>query len=489
MEVKNKAIHQYIVVSTLLFMAWFGVYFSTIEHMLTVWSNSETYKHCFFIVPISLYILYEKKHLLSRLHYEPVWLILLPLLGVQTLYVLGDQLSIGLVTHFCAVSSFILIVWTVIGHSAFRVVLFPLFYLYFCVPFGEEFVPQLQIITADISTALLNVVNIPVYREGLYLYLPNGTFHVAEACAGIRFLIGTFSLGVLLAYLNYQTLWKRALFIFICALVPVIANGIRAFGIIVIGYLSDMKHAVGADHLVYGWFFFLFVLALLLFLGHIGAEPSPARKNSAASLRVNVKWLPLVSVFLLLLSSSLVLFSLSKEAKHVSQPLELHLTQLFSTLNTQELSWGVGDDANVQPSWTGSIEGIPVSITYRTDHGSDELVSSLHRAFDEDHFSLVEGPEHRSFSNYAYRKLKIQNVSGNTRTLLVFYKLETLLDASPLRIKWKQLLAKLAGKRADGFYVVAEVPTGSTEQSVVQTLSRLTLPPNNTETGRKQYND
>lgn len=486
---KNKATHQYIVVSTLLFLAWFGVYFSTLEHMLTVWSNSETYKHCFFIVPISLYILYEKKHLLSRLHYEPVWLMLLPLLGVQTLYVLGDQLSIGLITHFCAVSSFILIVWTVIGHSAFRVVLFPLFYLYFCVPFGEEFVPQLQIITADISTALLNVVNIPVYREGLYLYLPNGTFHVAEACAGIRFLIGTFSLGVLLAYLNYQTLWKRALFIFICALVPVIANGIRAFGIMVIGYLSDMKHAVGADHLVYGWFFFLFVLALLFFLGNIGAEPSPSRKNSAGSLRVNMKWLPLVSVFVLLLSSSLVLFSLSKEVKHVSQPLEQHLTQLFSTLNTQELAWGVGDDANVQPSWTGRIEGIPVSITYRTDSGDDELVSSLHRAFNEDNFSLVEGPEHRSFSDYAYRKLTIQNVSGNTRTLVVFYKLETLLDASPLRIKWNQLLAKLAGKRADGFYVVAEVSTGSTEQSVVKTLSRLTLPPNNTETGKAKYND
>lgn len=489
MEVKNKAIHQYIVVSTLLFMAWFGVYFSTIEHMLTVWSNSETYKHCFFIVPISLYILYEKKHLLSRLHYEPVWLMLLPLLGVQTLYVLGDQLSISLVTHFCAVSSFILIVWTVIGHSAFRVVLFPLFYLYFCVPFGEEFVPQLQIITADISTALLNAVNIPVYREGLYLYLPNGTFHVAEACAGIRFLIGTFSLGVLLAYLNYQTLWKRAVFIFICVLVPVIANGIRAFGIMVIGYLSNMKHAVGADHLVYGWFFFLFVLALLFFIGNIGAEPSPTRKNSAASLSVHVKWFPLVSVFVLLLSSSLVLSGLSKDINYVSQPLERHLAQLFSSVDSRDILWSVGDEANVQPTWTGHIEEIPVSITYRTDQNDDELVSSLHRAFNEDHFSLIEGPEHRSFSNYAYRKLKIQNVSGNTRTLLVFYKLETLLDASPLRIKWNQLLAKLAGKRADGFYIVAEVPTGSTEQRVLQTLSRLTLPPNNTETGKANYNE
>jgi exosortase A len=488
--VNNKATHQYIVVSIVLLLAWFGVYFNTLEHMLTVWSNSETYKHCFFIVPISLYLIYEKKQLISRLHYEPVWLMLLPLLGVQAIYVLGDQLSIGLVTHFCAVSSFILIVWTVIGHSAFRVVLFPLLYLYFCVPFGEEFVPQLQIITADISTALLNAVNIPVYREGLYLYLPNGTFHVAEACAGIRFLIGTFSLGVLLAYLNYQTFWKRAVFIFICALVPVIANGIRAFGIMVIGYLSDMKHAVGADHLVYGWFFFLFVLALLFFIGNIGSEPSPTYKNSEASLSIQVKWFPLISVFVLLLSSSFVLSSLSKETNYVSQPLERHLAQLFSSVNSHDILWSVGGEATVQPTWTGHVEEIPVSITYRTDQDDDELVSSLHRAFNEDYFSLVDGPEHRTFNNYAYRKLTIQNVSGNTRTLLVFYKLETSLDASPLRIKWNQLLAKLSGKRADGFYVVAEVPTGSNEQNVIQTLSRLALPQNHAETGRDQkYND
>lgn len=486
----NKATLQYIVVSIVLFLAWFGVYFNTLEHMLTVWSNSETYKHCFFIVPISLYLLYEKKHHLSRLHYEPVWLILVPLLGVQALYVLGEQLSIGLITHFCAVSSFILIVWTAVGHSAFRVILFPLFYLYFCVPFGEEFVPQLQIITADISTALLNAVNIPVYREGLYLYLPNGTFHVAEACAGIRFLIGTFSLGVLLAYLNYQTLWKRAVFIFICALVPIIANGIRAFGIMVIGYLSDMKHAVGADHLVYGWFFFLFVLALLFFIGNIGAEPSPTRKGIAASLSIRIRWFPIVSVFVLLLSSSLVLSVLSKDINYVSQPLDRHLAQLFSSVESGDLLWGVDDEANVQPTWTGHIEGIPVSITYRTNQGDDELVSSLHRAFNEDHFSLVEGPEYRALSNYAYRKLTIQNVSGNARTLLEFYKLETSLDTSPLRIKWAQLLARLSGQRSDGFYIVAEVPTASTEQSVIKTLSRLTLPPSIAETGKgKKYND
>ena len=57
-----------------------------------------------------------------------------------------------------------------------------------------------------------------------------------------------------------------------------------------------------------------------------------------------------------------------------------------------------------------------------------------HYAFNEDYFSLVDTPKHIEIGRDAYQRLIIQNVSGNTKTLLVFYKLENGFDVSPLKV-------------------------------------------------------
>jgi EpsI family protein len=51
------------------------------------------------------------------------------------------------------------------------------------------------------------------------------------------------------------------------AVIPIVANGIRAFGTIYIAHLTDIDFAAGVDHVVYGWFFFAFIIALLMAVG------------------------------------------------------------------------------------------------------------------------------------------------------------------------------------------------------------------------------
>ena len=269
-----------------LVLVWLFVYYNSLEHMVLVWSNSETYKHCFLVPLISTYLIYEKRHQLTFAVIKPsVWLFA-PLLCVQVFFVVAEQLAINLFMHAAAIATLILMIWAVLGTQAAKIIAFPLGYLLFAIPFGEELVPWLQEVTANLSVGMLDVLNIPVYREGLYIYLPNGAFHVAEACAGVRFLIGTFTIGVLFAHLNYTKYWKQFTFIAVCAVLPIIANGFRAFGIMVIGYYSDMKYATGADHLVYGWFFFAFILILLFYLGSIGADKKTASSPSPNGVRV-----------------------------------------------------------------------------------------------------------------------------------------------------------------------------------------------------------
>lgn len=471
----------YLAFGVAVFIIWFGAYFQALAHMATVWSESETYKHCFFIIPISLFLIYEKRNTLKSACYQPSWIAVFPLFLTQTLYVLADQLGIQLIAHFCAITSLILLLWGYLGHQAFRIILFPALYLYFCVPFGEEFVPHLQVITADISCSLLRLVGIPVYREGLYLYLPNGTFHVAEACAGIRFLIGTFALGVLLAYLNYQSWWKRAAFAAVCAILPIIANGIRAFGIMVIGYSTDMKHAVGADHLVYGWFFFLFVLIMLFFLGNIGSEIAPKITVNDGSNSVNKRTTVSVSFFIILLTPLLVNTWLNQKQKLHVEKVKYTVSQQFQRLNDIPQKWMDSEDSAIKPTWSGLLDGVPIRLTYRKDSEGEELVSSLHRPFNNDDFSLLSVAGEISIGKNSYRKIVIQNVQGERKTLLIWYQLEGVAIAGPFATKWQQFLSRIQGRRTDGYFVVAAVEADKTAREVVSLIGNISLPRITTE--------
>jgi EpsI family protein len=114
------------------------------------------------------------------------------------------------------------------------------------------------------------------------------TWIVAEACAGVKFLIASVALGALLSEMFLRTWRRRILFMALSIAVPILANGLRAYIIVVIGYLSNNRYAVGADHLLYGWLVFALVLAGMIGVAVAMRESpdqdssSPARMGRAA---------------------------------------------------------------------------------------------------------------------------------------------------------------------------------------------------------------
>jgi EpsI family protein len=113
---------------------------------------------------------------------------------------------------------------------------------------------------------------VPVYREGLYFTLPSGSWSVVEACSGVRYIIASVTLGLLYAYLTYRSMQRRLLFVLASIIAPILANTLRAYIIVMLGHLSDMKVATGVDHLIYGWFFFGVVMFGLFWLGSFFRE-------------------------------------------------------------------------------------------------------------------------------------------------------------------------------------------------------------------------
>jgi EpsI family protein len=80
-------------------------------------------------------------------------------------------------------------------------------------------------------------------------------------------LIASFTVGTLFAYLNYRSTQRRVVFVMLSLIVPVLANWVRAYLIVLLGHFSGNTLAVGVDHLIYGWLFFGLVIIAMFAIG------------------------------------------------------------------------------------------------------------------------------------------------------------------------------------------------------------------------------
>ena len=220
-----------------------------------------------------VYLVWQQRVELQKITPQPAPLALLLLAGMVVFWWLAQLLAVNVIQHFAVVMMIPATLWVLLGSAVMKRLLFPMAYLLFAVPFGEFLVPSLQDITATMTVKALQFTGIPVLWEERFFYIPSGTFEVAEACSGVRYLIASLALGTLYAYVSYHSLWRRAIFIALSAVVPVLANGVRAYGIVMIAHLSDYKLAVGIDHFIYGWVFFGAVMMLLFWVGNYFRDP------------------------------------------------------------------------------------------------------------------------------------------------------------------------------------------------------------------------
>lgn len=233
-----------------------------------VWWVSPTYSHCFLIVPIVVWLIWEKRAALAMTAPSllPQALLVMPVLGL--VWWMGQLAAINEVQQYAIVGMMQTLIVALLGINIARLIWFPVFYLLFLVPTGEYLIAPMQRFATHFVDISLNLLNIPHYTEGTTFELTNGRFEIAEACAGLRFLIATVTLGVLFSYMMFRKFHKAVLFLIASVAVPLIGNGLRCVGIIVLAHFTNNQYGAGADHIVYGWGF---NVAILLVLGLLGS--------------------------------------------------------------------------------------------------------------------------------------------------------------------------------------------------------------------------
>ena len=246
----------------------FAVFGPVLYHMFLHWGAVDEYSHGFLIGPLAIYFAWERRGALRRAPIRPSWWGLLPLaLGVLALTTgrLGVELTAMRVAFVLTISGLQLLL---LGREVFRILAFPLLFLFLMVPLPQSLVNiiafPLQLIAADFAVESLHLFGVPALREGNIIHLANTQLFVAEACAGLRSLMALGTLAIVFAYFFRKNPLER---IFIVASAIPIAILVNAFRVALTGHLAHRFGggvAEGVIHQTEGFFTFGLAFGLLL---------------------------------------------------------------------------------------------------------------------------------------------------------------------------------------------------------------------------------
>lgn len=255
-----------------------------------LWTRSGDFGHCLLAIPMAAYLAHARREIVA--HAAPAPEFALPMAGAAlggAAWLVGRAATIAGIEHVAVALVLQSLLFAVLGRHVHAALRAPCLSLLLLVPAGDQLVPALQIFTTGFVATGLDILGIPNHAEGHVVAVPGGEFHVAEACAGLRFLAAALAFAIFYADRAFVHRWRRAVFLACSLALPVCANGMRALAIVVIAHWTDHRVAAGADHLVYGWVFFLVVMLALCAIGRRLADPlAPWRPPAALLARPRV---------------------------------------------------------------------------------------------------------------------------------------------------------------------------------------------------------
>ncbi len=254
-----------------------GIFHETLKVMTGCW-NSDDYTHCYFIPIIIAYVIFKKKDILATISITHQWLGIIPFAFGLFLYCLGE---FGGEFYTLFLSLLFMIVGICMLHIGLKrtkslvfifILMIPMF------PFPNFIYTKLSVnlqqISSQLGTAILQAVGLPAYREGNIIDLGFRKLQVVEACNGIRYLLPLVVLGLIIAYFVKGSLWKKIFLVFSTIPLAILMNGARiALAGISATYLGP-EISDGILHDFTGFVFFMASFGLLvgevIVLGKLG---------------------------------------------------------------------------------------------------------------------------------------------------------------------------------------------------------------------------
>ncbi len=448
-------------------------YSATIYQISLEWLGVGVYSHGFLALMLAAFITYQSRSKVSNAMYRFNPIGLIAIIAAGALWLSAALINVQLVQVFCL---FVLIVATLLclfGIQSLLALRIPLLTMLLVLPIWNFLQIPLQIISSEVTYAVLKAMEIPTLREGFRFTVPGGIFIIEEACSGLSFFLSSSLLGVLFVHFNAVLGIKRLYFILFAILLSLISNWIRIIFVILVGNYTRMEHVIVQDHLTFGWVLYAVMLIPFFVVGHfVSQSPKPSaceqkRHHKPAGLAINrstsgnAKVVVMVTT-MVLVSFPTMRFFLSSENHNpdMAATYDTALSQLTQRVDTRfAKKWRpgfIGADEIDQASIRYDSEIFrSLRVTYLTQAQGKELVYVENKPFDEDYWQ-TSGTKFTTVeldgvtTNHALTKLRDRR--GTERYMVSWYFIGGSVTTSEREAKILEFFGRLNGDTSAHFF-------------------------------------
>lgn len=440
-----------------------AVFHGSVATMSMIWLSSSAYHHGIVVAPLSTWLIFSRKD----------WRTASPAadhLGVAVLaaasfgQLISQASGIDLVGHASFVAAIIGAAIAAFGRALASRWAFPLGFLFFMVPFGEEATPILQAWASTAIAAALNFSGVETARDGFMLTTSSGRFEVAASCAGLRFLLVSAMISSLISYLAFRDWSKRAACIAFALVAAIFANWLRAYLIVFVATVTDRRLGVGPEHVMLGWVFYSGFVIGLVALAKLYAdkgEHSSAKARFAAAPRRPATTATLSGLFVM---SAFALYDAavvsSNDIKTGGAALSFHADGFEITGAAPEWAAHAPNADSLSTSEFRSANAV-VMVTlanFTRDRRNSEIAGADTRAADGLVWRRIAMSTGEVTFNHAVHRVNIEKLEdpfGRKIEVVTLYWLGNKIHGSPAALKLDIAARKLTGRPTEGGVIFA----------------------------------
>jgi exosortase len=242
-------------------------YFPVLKGLVYAWATLDEYSHGFFVIPICIYIIFQKRKILTSIPESPSWWGLFFIILVLAIYIMAQLGEILTIASFSMILIFAGIIILFYGFPMLKELSFPLAFLLFMIPFPSQIYSQLtiplQLFVTKASVWFAANLGIPIYREGNIIHLPDRTMQVVQACSGLRSMLSILPLGAILGYFTLKSNPLRYILFLSGIPAAIVVNIVRVILLVMAFYYFKFDLTTGTTHTIFGIFIFMLALIIL----------------------------------------------------------------------------------------------------------------------------------------------------------------------------------------------------------------------------------
>ena len=455
------------------------LYWQTLLYLTSLWNEViiGEYAHGYLVVAISVYLILRNRRTLLSLKPCPEYRALPAVLAASLLWTVAALVDVEMMQSAGLLLMVLAVVWATLGNKATWALLFPILFIGFAIPIWFPLSPLLQNLTADTVFGIIRMLGVPALRQENVIVLPAGSLSIEEACSGLRYLMAAMTLGTLYAYLNYTSFRARLVVVLVSAGAGVLANMLRVFIVVYLGYATDMQHPLVHDHLMLGWYLFGGLVAVLLFLDarvhrhhQNTSDINTSEQNSVESNRCakgTVRYLSVIIAVAALLSiGPAVVYRFHHQTQVDSGSIAL-------VLPVGKSGWmGPVDSKNDwTPVYNGAItrkqnyikdsERVTVYIGYYpSQRQGEELINDLNRISNKEFWRTRHAHAGlREINRQPVLEQQLEKNNGAKQLVWYWYRVAGRVTTNKYEAKVLQVLGMISGK-PQSFVIAVATDTG-----------------------------